>query len=220
MRSEAYAGSPAWEVIKEADKWEPDLIVVGSQGRSALGRFVLGSVSQKNVTEARCSVRVGRSRTGSGGLPLRVLVGVDGSPGAERAVRAVAKREWPSGTEISVIAVEDPTVPVALGSLIPQVAEWIGEGEEGERQWVQKMADASADDLRGEELDVSTVVREGDPKHVLVDEAKRRGADCIFVGSTGFSNRLERFLLGSVSAAVVNRAHCSVEVVRQRQDSA
>jgi len=35
-----------------------------------------------------------------------------------------------------------------------------------------------------------------------------------FVGSAGFSNRLERFVLGSVSAAVAARAHCSVEVVR------
>ncbi|MCA1575337.1 MAG: universal stress protein [Acidobacteria bacterium] len=42
------------------------------------------------------------------------------------------------------------------------------------------------------------------------------GANCIFVGSTGFSNRLERFLLGSVSAAVANRAECSVEVVRKK----
>jgi nucleotide-binding universal stress UspA family protein len=216
VRAEAYAGSPAWEVIKEADKWEPDLIVVGAHGRSALGRFVLGSVSQKIVTEARCSVRVGRGRAGSDDLLPRVLVGVDGSPGAEQAVRAVAKREWPSGTGISVVAVEDPTVPAALGSLIPQVAEWIGEGEEGERQWVRKMVDASAENLRREGLDVSSAVKEGDPKHVLVEEAERRGADCIFVGSTGFSNRLERFLLGSVSAAVVMRANCSVEVVRRK----
>ena len=34
----------------------------------------------------------------------------------------------------------------------------------------------------------------------------------------GFGNRLERFLLGSVSAAVAARAHCSVEVVRAPQD--
>lgn len=211
---EVYTGSPAWEVIKKADKWEPDLVVVGSQGRSALGRLFLGSVSQKILTEARCSVRVGRRPTTPGGVPVRLLVGVDGSPGAEAAVQAVAKREWPSGTEISVIAVEDPTVPAALGNLIPQVAEWIGESEEGDHQWVRKMVEASAEDLRGAGLDVSAVVKEGNAKKVLVDEAKRLGADCIFVGSTGFSNRLERFLLGSVSAAVANRAECSVEIVR------
>jgi len=217
--TEVYTGSPAWEVINKSDKWEPNLVVVGSQGRSALGRLFLGSVSQKILTEARCSVRVGRRPTAPDRAPVRVLVGVDGSPGAEAAVQAVAKREWPFGTEVSVIAVEDPTVPTVLGNLIPRVAKWIGESEEGDHQWVRKMVEASAEDLRGAGLDVSPVVKEGDAKKVLVDESKRLGADCIFVGSTGFSNRLERFLLGSVSAAVANRAECSVEVVRNKPAS-
>lgn len=214
VSAEISTGSPAWEVISKADKWKPDLIVVGSQGRSALGRLFLGSISQKILTEARCSVRVGRRPTASNRAPVRVLVGVDGSPSAEAAVQAVAKREWPTSTEVSVIAVEDLVVPTVLGNLIPQVAEWIRESEEGELQWVRKMVEAYADDLRRAGLEVSPILKDGDPKNVLVAEAKRLGTDCIFVGSTGFSNRLERFLLGSVSSTVANRAECSVEVVR------
>ena len=213
VRAETSTGSPAWEVINKADEWNPDLIVVGSQGRSALSRLFLGSVSQKILTEARCSVRVGRRPTAPDRVPVRLLVAVDGSPGSEAAVQAVSKREWPSGTEISVIAVEDPSVPLALGSLNPQVTEWIGKAEEGDQEWVRKMVEASAEKLRVAGP-VTTIVKEGDAKKVLVAEAKHLEADCIFVGSTGFSNRLERFLLGSVSAAVANRAECSVEVVR------
>jgi len=67
--------------------------------------------------------------------------------------------------------------------------------------------------LRTRGLTVSSVITEGDPKHVLLDEAEHWGADCIFVGARGLS-RVERFLLGSVSAAVAARAHCAVEVVR------
>ncbi|MGI8838883.1 MAG: universal stress protein [Pyrinomonadaceae bacterium] len=52
-------------------------------------------------------------------------------------------------------------------------------------------------------------------KRVLVEVAEEWGVDCIVVGSTGFSNRLERFVLSSVSAAVVARTHCSVEVARK-----
>ena len=59
------------------------------------------------------------------------------------------------------------------------------------------------------------VVKEGDPKRVLIEEAEQWGADCIFVGARGL-RRLERFLLGSVSTAVAARAHCSVEVVHPR----
>jgi nucleotide-binding universal stress UspA family protein len=213
--AEIYTGSPAWEVINKADNWKPDIIVVGSQGRSALGRFFLGSVSQKILTEARCSVRVGRRPAASDRAPVSLLVGVDGSPGSEAAVQAVANREWPPGTEISVIGVKDPSVPLALGSLNPQVTEWVGETGNGDHEWVHKMVEDSADNLRVTGP-VTTIVKEGDAKRVLVDEAKRLGVDCIFVGSTGFSNRLERFLLGSVSAAVANRAECSVEVVRKK----
>jgi nucleotide-binding universal stress UspA family protein len=129
-------------------------------------------------------------------------------------VQAVAKREWPSGSEITVIAVEDPSVPLALGSLNPQVAKWIEESGEENHHWVQKMIEAYAEDLRSAGFHVSQVLTEGDAKKVLPQEAKRLSVDCVFLGSTGVSNRLERFLLGSVSAAVANRAECSVEIVR------
>src|SRR5687768_14719516 len=60
VRAEGVAGAPSQELVQRADEWKPDLIVVGSQGRSALGRFFLGSVSKKLATESRSSVRVAR----------------------------------------------------------------------------------------------------------------------------------------------------------------
>ena len=59
------------------------------------------------------------------------------------------------------------------------------------------------------------MIQEEDPKLLLIAEAERSNADSIFVGARGLS-RVERFLLGSVSTAVVSRAHCSVEVARER----
>jgi nucleotide-binding universal stress UspA family protein len=217
VSAEACADSPAWGVLKKADNLKPDLIVVGSQGRSALGRLVMGSVSQKVLTEARCSVRIGRGRVDADESPVRIMLAVDGSPGAELAVRAAATRSWPAGSEARVCVVDDPLLPTTLSNVVPPLKKLIEEGNEGERAWVQEMADAAANKLRRAELTVSTVVKEGDPKRVLVAEAEEWGADCIFVGSTGFSNRFERFLLGSVSAAVAARAHCSVEVVREEK---
>jgi nucleotide-binding universal stress UspA family protein len=60
-------------------------------------------------------------------------------------------------------------------------------------------------------------VKDGEPKSLLIAEAKSWGADCIFMGARGMG-RIERFLLGGVSSAVAARAHCSVEVVRDRKD--
>jgi nucleotide-binding universal stress UspA family protein len=62
VTADSSCGSAAWEMVAKADEWKPDLIVVGSHGRTALGRFVLGSVSQRVLTEALVSVRIARGR--------------------------------------------------------------------------------------------------------------------------------------------------------------
>jgi nucleotide-binding universal stress UspA family protein len=177
----------------------------------------MGSVSQKVLTEARCSVRVARGRVEVEESPARILIGVDGSHGAEAAVLEVASRRWPLRSEARVVVVEDPVVPTLIGNLIPNVAGWLEGDGEAKAEWERKLAEHAAELLRPSELIVSSAVLKGDPKSVLVEEAERWGADSIFVGSVGFSNRFERFLLGSVSAAVAARAHCSVEVVRARK---
>jgi nucleotide-binding universal stress UspA family protein len=58
-------------------------------------------------------------------------------------------------------------------------------------------------------------LKKGDPKQILIEEAESWQADSIFVGAKGMRG-IERLLLGSVSAAVAARAHCSVEVVRPK----
>ena len=208
-------GSAAWELIFKADLWQPDLIVVGSHGRTALGRFVLGSVSQRVLNEARCSVRIARGRVDEPNSPVRVVIGVDGSPGSKAAVSAVANRVWPRDSEAMLVVVDDPLVPEYVGSLVPPLAKMIEEDRLEERIWAGDIAKECVEILHKAEISVTDMLREGDPKHELPKIAEEWGADCIFVGSTGFSNRFERFVLGSVSAAVAARSHCSVEVVRQ-----
>ena len=208
VQAEAYGESPAWAIIRKADEWKADLVVVGSHGRSAFGRLILGSVSQKVVTEASRSVRVGRGRVLPGNSPVRIVIGVDGSPGAEAAVRAVTGRSWPASSEARVIGVLDSMMVTAMEQNV--------EVDQDEWAWARQRVEASAETVRASGLIVSSVVKEGDPRQLLIDEAEQWEADCIFVGARGLRS-FERFLLGSVSTAVVARAHCSVEVVRTGQ---
>lgn len=217
VSADSACGSPAWELVFRADSWKPDLVVVGSHGRTAIGRFVLGSVSQRVLNEAKCSVRIARGRIDGPDTPVRVVIGVDGSPGSETAVKAVASRKWRPDSEIMVVVVDDPPVPEYFGTLVPPLAKMIKEDSQQERVWAEKLATRSLELLKPTEVKVTHLLTEGDPKRVLPRVAQEWSADCIFVGSTGFSNRFERFVLGSVSAAVAARAHCSVEVVRQKQ---
>ena len=211
---EAMSGSPAFELLNRAREWKPDLVVVGSKGRTALGRFVFGSVSQKVLTEALTSVLVGRRPTGTGASAERIVVGVDGSPGSQVALKVVAARMWSPGSEVRVVVAYDPVMTDAMSFMPPGIDEFIEAGriqaEEFAAEAVKKLLAGLAD----KSVTVSHVVEPGDPKAVLVRRAEEFGADCIFTGATGFSNRLERFMLGSVSAAVAARAHCSVEVSR------
>lgn len=215
VRAEAQFGSPASELLAKADEWEPDLIVVGSHGRSAIGRLILGSVSHKIVTEARCSVRIARGQPNKRDSPARIVVGVDGSPGAAEAARAAAARVWPAGSELRLIAVCDTVTPTMAGSFIPPVVHWVEEENLATIERARKMVESLEEQFRSAKLSISPIVKPGDPKRVLVREAEGWEADCIFIGARGLS-RIDRFLLGSVSAAVAGRAHCSVEVVRPK----
>jgi nucleotide-binding universal stress UspA family protein len=213
VRTAASADSPAWGVIKQADTWHPDLIVVGSHGRSVLGRLVLGSVSQTIVTEAQCSVRVARRHDRAGAAPVRLVIGVDGSPHATAAVEAMAARTWPPGSAVHVVAVLDTRLATALAPTPSQLEEWSGASPVETQAWVHHMVETLEQPLQAAGLAVSSEVKDGDPKRVLPDIAAQWEADCLVVGARGLS-RIQRFLLGSVSAAVAARAYCSVEVIR------
>ena len=204
---EAVADSPAWGIIKKAEEWKPDVIVVGSHGYSAVSRFLLGSVSQKVLTTSGRSVRIARESSALPEAPVRLLLGVDGSPESAEMVRTVAARVWRPGSEAYVVAVVD--LPLLGGALA-----WEADEDLDAHQRIKHMVESAAAQLRATGLTVKTAVKEGDPKRVLVDEASSWEAECIFLGARGL-RRVERFLLGSVSTAVATRAQCSVEIIQQ-----
>jgi len=203
--------SPAWGIIKEADAWNPDLVVVGSEGRSRLGRFLLGSISHKVLTDCRTTVRIARPRTDARET-IRLLIGVDGSPGSDAALATLLSRSWPSGTELMLLAVLDPRVSTGLLPNPFTHELWTGPTLDEQKKWVEDVLRKADETARGSGLSTKAILEVGDPKERLVEQAKEWGADCIFVGARGLTG-MDRFLLGSVSSAVAMRASCSVEIV-------
>jgi len=213
VRSESLADSPAWALIRTADEWHPDLIVMGARGHSVFGgRLILGSISQRVLYEARCSVRIARASTKDAHDPARILIGVDQSSDSNAAVDAVCSRNWPKGSEAGVLAVVDTVMPV--NSADPAAMKWIEVADERNWDQVREIFEPLAEKLRRAGLHAEVLVRRGNPADEILDEANTWGADCIFVGAKG-TRGIDRLLLGSVSSAISARAHCSVEVVRQ-----
>lgn len=211
---EAFADSPAWAVIRTAEQWHADLVVVGAQGHAVLGgRVILGSVSQRVLYEASCSVRVARISQRDAHSPVRLVIGVDNSPYSEAAVEAVCRREWPKGAEVRLLAVVDTVLVITPDPSQPQVLKWIEVGDEENWEQVRQLFQPLADKLRSAGLDAAVMIRRGNPTNELLDEAESWGANCIFLGPKG-TRGIDRLLLGSVSSAVAARAQCSVEIVR------
>lgn len=214
---EASWGSPAVELFAKAKEFDADLIVTGSHGRSALGRALLGSISQWLLNEAPCSVRVGRGKIDERDMPVRIVVGIDGSAAANAALDQVISRNWPEKSEVTVVVVDEPLEPTVVGEFVPIVVDSVTESNEQEHQRAMKLAQTATKKLKKNGLRARSLVKIGNPKRMLVEVAEKWRADCIFVGATGLTSRLERFFLGTVAGAVAARAHCSVEVVRRER---
>jgi nucleotide-binding universal stress UspA family protein len=220
IRSESAPGSPAEMILEKAKEWSADLIVVGTHERSRISRLVLGSVSMKVVNEASCSVRVARPARAEESLPLRIVVGNDGSSEAQAVVTELTKRRWPPGTEARILSVVEPIRPTHVEEFVAGT-QAIHEADEEHRAWLQGASNECISKLQHVGVAASSSMKEGSPAAVLIHEAETWKAHSIFVGSRGMG-RMERLLLGSVSSTVVSVAPCSVEVVhpKRRLDSA
>jgi nucleotide-binding universal stress UspA family protein len=137
---------------------------------------------------------------------MKILLAIDDSKFSEAAAQAVIARHRLEGLEVRVLHAAEP--PALL--MAPEIAEYIPPREPEE---VQALVAKTADALRSAGIKVTTAVIQGDPRIVIIDDAKAWGADLIVLGSRGRKG-LERFLLGSVAEAVLRHAHCSVEIVR------
>jgi nucleotide-binding universal stress UspA family protein len=199
---------PAGGILDAAARWKPSLVVLGTHGRTALKRLLLGSVSHRVLSHAPVSVRLGRKRSRARKPgPSRVLIAVDGSKQAEAALTAVARRAWKASTVFHVMVVSEyPAVGLegaAIGLAFQD--EW--------KDLTKRIAEKAVALLAKHGRKAGYSVREGDPRAEIVREAVRFKPDTLFIGSHA-NGALRRFLLGGTSLYVAEHAPCSVEVIR------
>jgi nucleotide-binding universal stress UspA family protein len=200
-------GIPAEVVVTRGDarhlipffarKWSSDLIFVRAHVRKDWMHAMLGSVARAVVTTAPCTVQIVRVPKGDCALTLdsarRVLLASDGSEQSAAAAEGLAARPWPEGSEFRIVTVEEPWL-IRPASVIHNV------------ETVQRVLVSAG-------LTATVAALSGNPKAVILEEAKKWNADLIVVGSHG-RRGIKRLLLGSVSEAVAMNAPCSVVVVR------
>lgn len=146
---------------------------------------------------------------------MKILLAVDGSPCSDAAVAEIGRRPWPEGSQVKVLtAFEIPLPPTPEGWALPP--SYFDDLDMAVRKHAKEVLERAVDKLISDQnktIRVDGQFLPGPPRTVILDEAERWAADLIVVGSHGYRT-WERFLLGSVSQAVVSHAKCSVEVVR------
>ncbi len=150
---------------------------------------------------------------------MKILIAVDGSSCSEHAVKSIAERPWPAGTEVRVISiVEVHVAPPAAGFLVPDshylklLAEHQRISREAVEQAEARLLASNAD--RSAPIRVETEIINGMAKDVILYDAEEWKADLIVLGSHGYQG-LKRLWLGSVSSAVAAHAPCSVAIIRE-----
>lgn len=217
IAAETASGSAGREILAKAETFRPDIIVVGEGRQSNRDHTMfLGQVSNLVLTEADCSVRISRDHEDSNDRGPQLLIGYDGSPGAEAAVNTIAQRSWVAGTTATLLAVADSGVVGSIGRFVPQMKDTVIETK-FVSQWGNTLAAEALTTLTDAGITASVEIVMGNAKTAIIEHADRLNANCIFVGPHCAGNSFERFLLGSVSSTVAARAHCSVEVVRTPQ---
>jgi len=208
IRLIADSGDAAESIIQTAEESHADLIVVGQRGMTATPSFLLGGVSQKVATYAPCSVLVVKEPMAK---LQRVLVAIDGSEHAHKAVEFLARCPFKSLAEVAIVTVwpsgrsERWGIPLGMPgrSDLQKVVE-----EKG-----QELLRNVAGECAQHAYTITTELLHGDPAFAILDAAARHQAQIIVIGSRGVK-AIKRFLLGSVSEKVLVHAPCSVLIVR------
>jgi nucleotide-binding universal stress UspA family protein len=201
-------GRPFVEIIRHARRRGAELVVLGRHGRRPIRDLLIGSTAERAVRYGGVPVLVvNREPTGPYRRPLAAT---DLEPASLHAAALGARLVDPAVR--TIVAVHAWEVPFE---------GWIALSEhaDGRRQYRRSHREEAAGRFKRllTGLDAGFrwqgVLRRGDPRAVVLHEAKRRRADLLMLGSHGRAG-LARALLGTVTEAVVAEATCDVLVAR------
>ncbi len=206
--------TPVDGVLREADRFDADVIVVGWRGHGVTRRLLVGSVSRAVARRARSAVLVVRRRPAD---VSRIVIGLDGSANARRAVAFVASLRAPRRGEVTLFTtVERMGVPSQ--ALVPAriragVAADVERVNTDRVRTAKQAQDQAAGELRRRGWHVKLIATAGEPLRDLLATAVSVRAHIVVVGARGVGG-VRQLLLGSVAEGVLNHCPATVLLVR------
>jgi nucleotide-binding universal stress UspA family protein len=184
----------------------------------------VGSVSDSIALHANVPVLVARTRARAPGIPLNVLMAIDGGQACREAADLVNRLSWPPGTCGQVMTVAESIfggeVPPWLQSQArqsewePLAQAWVREHDVEKAAKAQEMADLCAS-LPRPFQQRPPLVCEGHPAEQILNQISNGGVDLVILGARRLGP-VDRWL-GSTSLKVLHHAACSVLIVREHE---
>lgn len=196
-------GKPATLVLDTAAELSADLIVVGAGSRGRTAELLLGSVSHRIAMHASCATLVVKHPPDT---VSHILVAVEERDDGDVVTDWLCRYPLQQQTTVTVLRVIPPLPDVETFSMMPT-----GVLEEIADQHARDIAHQAARSLSDSCASVTTRVIAGNPVEQVARAATEY--DLLVVGSH-VRRGIDRFLLGSVSHALLHKAPCSVLVVR------
>lgn len=196
-------------IVSQAIDRGVDGLVMGTHGRGALDRFVLGSVTERTMAMSPFPVLTVNEKTDVPDRFDRLVVPTDGSDCANAGGDHAARLASRTGAELHVVHVVDPD------TVWDDVA---GEMRTDELEATKERA-VEGVVSRAKQLGVSTVetaVLSGTPNQAIVNYAIDNDVDCLVMGTHGRTG-ISRYLLGSVTERVVRTACIPVITVKDTE---
>lgn len=198
-------GSAAKQLIERAR--HADMLVVGHRGHGGFTGLLLGSVAEQCAVHASCPSVIIRpmdqAEAAGPGHPTRIVVGVDGSEPARRALHWAAQEAQRRGADLQVVHAWHPPIQ-PLGLVLPAVDHASSEANG------KALLDAATSAVGTRPTIVEPILIEGLAARSLLEVAA--GAALLVVGSRGRGG-FAGLLLGSVSSQVLHHARCPLVLV-------
>ncbi|HEV8641960.1 MAG TPA: universal stress protein [Methylomirabilota bacterium] len=211
-------GDPREEIVRIAEEWGADLVVVGARGLGAVKGFLLGSVSLAVVRHAPCSVLVVK---GEPRRPRAVVLALDGSENSMQALEFLASLDPGKSLGVRLLGVvEKVRFPSsAPGRLRASLRAALAEMEQERRSELEALLGRAKAALETGVGTVEASVVAGPAAEEIIRVANSDGGDLVVVGARGLG-AVKRLLLGSVSERVLRDARWPVLIVRRPREGA